>query len=395
MKDLRKYLIKIGPSRRVGQILVVKKDEANNILSKYNNFLQLYKSKVKEFSEKEKSVISDICVQFNQLYTELMSLLSSDSNEGKESYSSAEYWSESLNMAEDTFDLKIALSLLPVMTDQEDVTKQLIENIEYYDSVLSKPICKKKLINFVLKSRLSQTAKLKLCLTYDTTDDLIRDMRRQLLPHKSPTAIQAKLQYVRQNEKTIADYGKQLSELFVDLTISQADGNSTSYDILKPINEKYAIKRFADGLRNRRLSTIIAARNFDSLKDAIQSAQDEEVLTTSKSEEIFYMQRPHSTKNTGRSYFNRANRGQYRGQRGFYPRGIAQNNRQHYTNVRYSTPSYFSRSPRGSNYRGRLGKKRTVGNSSSKHVNVIQTADEESTLQDHPEAESLSHFFRS
>lgn len=198
-------------------------------------------------------------------------------------------------MAEDIFDLKIALNLLPVMTDDETVTKQLIENIEYYDSVLSKSVCKKKLINFVLKSRLSQMAKLKLSLDYDKTDDLIRDMRRHLLPRKSSTAIQAKLQYVRQNERTVADYGKELSELFVDLTISQADGNSASYDILKPINEKYAIKRFADGLRNRRLSTIIAARNFDSLKDAIQSAQDEDVVTTSKSEEVFHIPSAHNT----------------------------------------------------------------------------------------------------
>ncbi|CAG9091914.1 unnamed protein product [Plutella xylostella] len=65
--------------------------------------------------------------------------------------------------------------------------------------------------------------------------------------------------------------------MFVDLTISQADNNPNSYEILRPINEKLAIKRFADGLRNRRLGTIITARNYESLREAIRAAEDEEL----------------------------------------------------------------------------------------------------------------------
>lgn len=55
-----------------------------------------------------------------------------------------------------------------------------------------------------------------------------------------------------QNDMTISEYGNKLSELFVGLTIAQADGNSKASEILRPINEKLAIKRFSDGLRNRR-----------------------------------------------------------------------------------------------------------------------------------------------
>ncbi|XP_053602910.2 uncharacterized protein LOC128670915 [Plodia interpunctella] len=189
-------------------------------------------------------------------------------------------------MDEDKFNLKVALSLLPVMSDDVDTIKQLIENIAYYNSVLTKPECKNKLIMFVLKSRISQSAKLKLESGYDTVEDLLKDMRRQLIPQKAATAIQSKLQRARQNNKTIADFGKEISELFADLTVSQADGDPSSSKLLKSINEKYAIKRFADGLRNQRLSTIIAARNFSSLKDAIQSAQDEEVSTSTGTEEV-------------------------------------------------------------------------------------------------------------
>ncbi|KAF9797300.1 hypothetical protein SFRURICE_006282 [Spodoptera frugiperda] len=46
------------------------------------------------------------------------------------------------------------------------------------------------------------------------------------------------------------------------------------------VNEKQAIKQFSDGLRNRRIRRIISARNYSSLKDAIQAAQDEETSSS-------------------------------------------------------------------------------------------------------------------
>lgn len=111
-------------------------------------------------------------------------------------------------------------------------------------------------------------------------------MKSLLLPKKSATAIQSKLQNIRQNNMTVRDFGKEIAELFVDLTISQADGNANSFKVVKPLNEKMAIKRFADGLRSRRLSTIIAARDFSSLKDAVQAAQEEDEVTSGASGEI-------------------------------------------------------------------------------------------------------------
>lgn len=158
------------------------------------------------------------------------------------------------------FELKTAVSLLPIMTDDENVIKQLISNIEMYESMIDDN-SKKLLIQFVLKSKLSESAKLRMSSNYSSVTELITDMRNILLPKKSDTAIQSQLQCIRQDNKSIEEFGKQIEQLFVDLTISQANGNSSSYKILKPINERIAIKRFSDGLRNSRLSTIIAARN--------------------------------------------------------------------------------------------------------------------------------------
>lgn len=182
------------------------------------------------------------------------------------------------------FDLKTALNLVPIMIgSDESSVKQIIDSVDYYSSILDVE-SQKQLISFVLKCRLSQVAKLKLSTDYVSVNELLQDMRVQLLPKKSSTAIQSRLHSCTQNNLSIDEYGKLITELFVDLTVTQSDGKPENYKVLKPINEKQAIKRFAEGLRNRRLSTIITARNFNSLKDAIQSAVDEETEAPSSSQ---------------------------------------------------------------------------------------------------------------
>lgn len=292
IKDVRVYLIKIGHARRKGNILVKKLSEANEIFSRYLSCVNEISSNVSKglIKPSDTALIDEYIKTFQTLYTEVAELCRfSEPDENKMS----------------TFNIKVALSLLPLMSDEESNTERLIENIEYYASTLSSAECKNKLIEFVLKSRLSQAAKLQLKSSYSSVTDLIHDMKNTLLPKKSASAIQTKLTRMRQNDLTIKDYGNQISELFINLTISQADGNPTNYNLLKPINEQFAIKKFSDGLRNRRLSTIIAARNFSSLKDAIQAAQDEESESATTSGDVLGM-------SSIRGFNNRFSRGRGR-----------------------------------------------------------------------------------
>lgn len=379
LKTIRTYLIKIGPSRRTGDILKQKKLQANEVFNHYSKFLELHKKRVdlNEVSQSEISLVNKICERFNSIYSEVLLLCIEQSEEKSFSL-------QGDTMPDEMFDLKIALSLLPIMTDQEDNTKQLIEGIEYYSAVLTKPECKVKLIQFVLKNRLSQHAKLKVLQNYTSTDELTKDMRRLLLPRKSYTAIHSRLQQCKQNQRSILDFGKELSEMFVDLTISQADGNSSVYDILRPLNEKLAIKRFSDGLINRRLSTIIAARNFTSLSDAIQAAQDEEVSSSGTSAEVMGMYK--------RPFWHNNLR---RGQRG---RGYGQQRRgnphvrgpQNYTPNQREQVSHNHNRYQRNNYRGRgQSYNRNRGNNNVRqHGNVNAMAPEE------PNLETLTQFFR-
>lgn len=276
LKEIRVYLIKIGPLRRQGQILITKAIEANKIYEKYKSWLCEFQTQIKKEAISSENILKiDIkCKDFESLYNETLELCQSD----------FEFKSKM-----ETFELKTAMTLLHCMTDEESNTKQLIDNIEYYSSILKNDACKIKLIQFILKSRLSQAAKLRLNSNYSNVTDLIKDMREQLLTRKSAPAIQSKLQKSRQNDLGIDDYGKEITELFTELTISQSNGNTDCYKILKPINEQFAIKQFADGLQNRRLGTIITARNYSSLKDAIQAAKDEEIGTASTSADVMGM----------------------------------------------------------------------------------------------------------
>lgn len=299
LKKIRTYLIKIGRSRRTGKVLESKLNEVEIIHQQYESNLLEFKEKVtkKYFSNEDILLTESYCRQFIRLYEDILLLCKSDSSQTGTKMNS--------------FDLKTALSLLPIMTNDESNTKQLIDNILYYDSLLTEEVCKQNLINFVLKSRLSQEAKLRLKSKYETVRELINDMRNVLLSKKGATAISDKLNRIRQNDLSIIDYGKEITDLFVSLTVSQASGDDQAYTVLKPINEKTAIKRFTDGLRNRRLSTILTARKYDSLKDAIQDAQDEEVSSTTTSGEIMGMYK--------KSFYNSHNRNgstSYRGYRG-------------------------------------------------------------------------------
>lgn len=381
---IRTYLIKIGPGRREGKILDQKLNEANVIRQQYNTFLDEI-SRIRVFKDvQENTLIDTFCTKFNDLYTEILKLcnpLNIDID-------------NSVKM--EKFDLKVALSLLPVLNDTEPVTKQLIDGIEYYGSVLDTESIP-KLISFVLKNRLSQSAKLLLSTSYSDIDSLIKDIKCQLLPKKSASSIQNSLQRARQNDMSINDFGKQLSEMFVDLTIAQADGNSSSYSVLKPINEKQAIKRFADGLRNRRISTIIAARNFDHLKDAIQAAVDEELSVPSTSNEIMTMNRSNNSNkfrsgnnfyrtrsfhNKGRSY-QQQSRGGYDGSGTF--RSTERGRRQNNSRRGYSAPRNFNR--------GRSNFYNSRGNRGVRNEN-LQFLTESSTKSEAEKQQPENKFFR-
>lgn len=140
------------------------------------------------------------------------------------------------------------------------------------------------------------------------------------------------------------------------MTISQADGNDSRYDILRPINEKSAIKRFADGLTDPKLSTIISSRQFTSLPEAIRTAIDEQT-SSPRDDQIFHyghnQPRSNYRNNNGRFSHYRGNFKFNRGRNTYGTQYYSNfNNRPYVSQVSQPDPvqrpsQYFARSARG------------------------------------------------
>lgn len=290
IEKIKTNLYKLGIRYRSKEKLLERLNSAKLIYDEYVTFAETINKQLKDYRESELKRISSLCENIELTYfqiTEFCKKVETETNK----------------VTMEKFDIKTAVSLLPIMNGDEDITKKLINSIELYSSMIDKD-GQGILINFILKTRLTENAKLRLSASYSDCGLLVEDMKTHLLTKKSSNAVHAELMNIRQNTSSLENYGKKIEELFVDLTISQADGDQNAYAILKPINEKLAIKRFTDGLRDRNLSTIISARNYGLLKDAIRAAKDEELSSSrsaSTEDTVYYSGRGRS----GQFYNNR------------------------------------------------------------------------------------------
>ncbi|KAH9628292.1 hypothetical protein HF086_015970 [Spodoptera exigua] len=265
IKNIKVNLLKLSKVKRTKKVLEQKYLEANGLYDKYITCRSELDIKVSKgyVKQEELKYILIICEEIESYYQRIQNFCL----ENEQSLSTVNTMTE--------FDMKTASSLLPVMTGEEECTKKLIDALEFYSQNIKKEH-ESLLISFVLKTRISRHAKLRLASNYDTSADLIKDMKNNLLTKQSATALQLELLQSRQGSQSIEEFGKKLEDLFVELTISQADGKEDAYKMFRPVNEKLAIQRFTEGLRNGRLSTILTARDYSELKDVIRAAKDEE-----------------------------------------------------------------------------------------------------------------------
>lgn len=343
---LQEDIRKLGPKRRIEALGLKKFLEVKTLYIEVEKYIGQFSSRLErsEVSVEDSKVVQSIYLQIKDTYNKILTYY--------------EVEKEQKMAPKDNFDLKTAVSLLPTMDGSEAITNKLIDGIELYSEMIEDSDAQ-LLIKFVLKTRLTQSAKLRLSSTYVNVEQMINDMRKHLLTKKSDTALQKKLMTAKQGNRSIEQFGQELEELFVNLTISQANGNTASYDVLKPLNEKLAINRFAQGLRSEKLNTIIAARAYSSLKDAIQGAKDEEVsmIAPTNPEQIFFAR--------GKGYiYRKPFRGSYNsnGNRGTYPR----NKNQHERTNGWLKPRRPFMQPRGT-YTRTYSRGRRQNNNYSQH----------------------------
>lgn len=232
-----------------------------------------------------------------------------------------------LNVNMESFNLKTANSLLPCMDGKEETTKKLVDSIEFYAGLI-KAEDTKSLIKYVLKTRLSENAKVRLDIDYDTIDALIKDIKTNFITIKSATTLSNQLHNAQQiSGKSLSQFGQHIEQLLSDLTIAQAGNDRDLLKSLRPVNEKIAINSFCNGIRNHELRTIIKARNCPSLKEAINVAIEEEKNKPTSSN-VFHF------KKYG-NFSNQNSRYQFSKQQAYYQR-------KPFTNARNFKPNRFN-----------------------------------------------------
>lgn len=71
------------------------------------------------------------------------------------------------------------------------------------------------------------------------------------------------------------------------LTMSQTNGDEDTTAVIRKANEKIAINIFSNGLRQRDIRTIIKARKYEYIKDAINDALEQETENAGQAHNAF------------------------------------------------------------------------------------------------------------
>ncbi len=210
--------------------------------------------------------------------------------------------SQSQEMAE-KFDLRTASTLLPLMDGKDTTTKQLIDSIEFYSSLLDDN-GKKLLITYVQKTRLSASAKIRFGnSSYANVTELITDLKVNCLSKKSASFLSQKLNNAKQGSRSVSDFGRYIEEVVADLTIAQVANDKQFEEALQITNERLAICAFARGLNNDNLRTIVKSRNFKTLKETITCAIEE--YTPENDQKVLHFRSNHKFSNQN-GYYERS-----------------------------------------------------------------------------------------
>lgn len=262
------------------------------------------------------------------------------------------------------FDIKIALNLITKFDGKNETLEELINNVEYYDSILSNTE-KPKLIDFVLKQRLTRQQRLKLNSSYESSSSLIADIRSYLLPSPTPQILNRRISTAKQGNRSILDYGRYLERLLEQMTIAQSEGTEQNQRILRAANEPNTVISFVEGLNDQDVRNAVRARNITGIRDAIQVAIEQDMIQAGhrENEKIFTFKRNSRGHYKGQN--NRGNNNNNRGKGNYGNRGNSNSysNRGSYNNNR-GRGNYNNR---GNGNNGRRGQGNSQGHSNGRY----------------------------
>lgn len=344
LKDIRTYLVKIGPERRKGNELNKKLDEANTIYKQLPNIIDIINKQYEndEIDRSEITIIKELSEEIRNLHQEILNFKSSSELASKMSMSAVDFFN-------------LASKLVPIQFDGNQ--NQIVTFLDAIE--LLKANCAQHEPNAVafVKTRLSGKAR-DLITSENTLEGIIATLKKGLRFENSQV-IASKLHNLKQNTKDSAQYASEIESLAHTLKrafISEGVPTATADNYT--VNE--VVRTLSKNANSDKARIVMEAGTFSTLQDALSKFTRITPDTTSSAGVYYYKRNYRSDR------YNNYNRG--RGQHTFNGQYRPNQINQRGSFSQNRARAYFSsshRSNRGNSYQNHRGNFRNVRYASS------------------------------
>lgn len=204
----------------------------------------------------------------------------SDEVEFQDSENSRDILSKSHFQEMALFDLSTALKLVTVFEGEARTLNNFLSTIEYIAETLKDDIERGKLLDFILRTRISDRVVTKLGTKEKPTTiaDLVKIFKELFTVKKSALHIQNELARIKQGDQNIQAFSTKIESLMTDLSNVQISnlGNEHKAIIIK-LSDTAALDAFKAGLNEPIKTTVFAAKPAN-LADAVKLAAEVESL---------------------------------------------------------------------------------------------------------------------
>lgn len=166
------------------------------------------------------------------------------------------------------FDIKNHVNLIPEFDGQFQKYSNFINFVEFVHDTLNDN-GKSRLINFILKTKLSDGIRLKLS-AYPTATTLAQfkeNMSKIIKSNKTSLSIQSELVRTRQNISSVIDFSSKIESLISELNSIQISQRGEQYrDVIIQMNDEIGLNAFKNGIKadDHCWKTIFAQRSNKS-----------------------------------------------------------------------------------------------------------------------------------
>lgn len=294
-------IFKKNPNRKFkSEYLLNKTTIKNNLKEKFNE-------EIVKFGNENKEQLDILIAKFKSNFYSLGSILNDLS---EEILNSSVLLDENEEIFENMdFDLKSYVNIIPEFDGQFNKYSNFINFVEFiYDTLNENG--KIRLIDFILKTKLSDAVRLKLAAYPKpiTLNELKENISKILKSNKTSLSIQSELSRTRQNNLSVIDFSSKIESLISELnSIQISQRGEQNRELIILMNDEIALNAFKTGLNDKLKPTIIAGRP-KSLNDAISLAMEAE--TPQQDAKVFSF-KSHSNNNKKSNYNNKYSKSKF------------------------------------------------------------------------------------